>query len=95
MIGDPPTDRQLELLRFISRGLEIGRCPTIREIGDHFDISSTNGVSDHLVLLERKGFIVRREREARGLALTDVGRSWVDGAVPKCPACGQRIRRAA
>ncbi len=41
--------------------------PTIREIGAAFSIPSTNAVIDHLVALERKGFIVRGEMKSRSL----------------------------
>lgn len=47
--------------------------PTLREIGDHFKIVSTNGVSDHLKALHRKGYIELGwdHQDARALYLTD------------------------
>jgi repressor LexA len=36
-----------------------GYPPTLREIGKHMNILSTNGVNDHLRSLERKGYIRR------------------------------------
>jgi repressor LexA len=95
MIIDEPTDRQLEILRFIGAGIDAGRVPTIREIGEKFEISSTNGVRDHLMLLEKKGLLIRGERSARSLTLTAAGQRWVYGTEPRCSKCGQRIRRAA
>ena len=50
--------------------------PTIREIGERFGISSTNGVRYFLEQLEREGLIKRRSRIARGIEL--VGREMVD-----------------
>lgn len=44
-----------------------GRPPTIREIGDAVGISSTNGVTDHLKALERKGYIERGDNQSRAL----------------------------
>ena len=49
------TDRQREILDFITRSITTrGYPPTLREIGTHFGIRSTNGVNDHLRALERK-----------------------------------------
>jgi repressor LexA len=44
-----------------------GYPPTIREIGEHMDIRSTNGVNDHLKALERKGYLVRDQSKSRAL----------------------------
>ena len=60
---DELTERQREILRFITKASEErGFPPTIREIGEEMDISSTNGVNDHLKALERKGFLQRTEQ---------------------------------
>lgn len=50
------TERQTECLKFI---LNSEICPSVREIGGHMGISSTNAVNDHLNALERKGYILR------------------------------------
>jgi repressor LexA len=44
-----------------------GYPPTLREIGNHMGIRSTNGVSDHLKALERKGYLQRGSLRARAL----------------------------
>jgi repressor LexA len=50
------TERQDKILSFIKKSIQDqGYPPTIREIGEHFGIRSTNGVNDHLKALERKG----------------------------------------
>lgn len=61
----PPTERQLEILAFM-RAYQQGRGapPALREIGAHFGIVSTNGVSDHLRALHRRG-LIRKHRGAR------------------------------
>lgn len=65
------TDRQKVILQFILRtSEERGFPPTIREIGEEMDISSTNGVNDHLKALERKGFLTRGEQQSRSLVAT-------------------------
>lgn len=71
----PPTERQLAVLRFIHDTVEkFGWPPTMREIGGHIGIRSTNGVNDHLRALERRGLIRREETKARGLTVSRAGR---------------------
>ena len=65
------TKRQRGILDFIIACIrENGYPPTIAEIGEEFGISSTNGVNDHLVALERKGYI-ERSSKARGIHITE------------------------
>ena len=55
------TDRQREILDFITQSIrDRGYPPTLREIGLHFGIRSTNGVNDHLRALEKKGYLAAR-----------------------------------
>jgi repressor LexA len=62
------TARQAKVLQFIIKSLDDrGYPPTIREIGVHMDIRSTNGVNDHLKALERKGYLVRDQSKSRAL----------------------------
>lgn len=62
------TDRQSMVLMFIANQIEEdGYPPTIREIGDHLSIRSTNGVNDHLKALEKKGYIKRKDSKSRAL----------------------------
>ena len=57
-----------EILGFIQRFTrEKGFPPTIREIGEAFSISSTNGVRYHLSLLEKGGHLKRRSKLSRGI----------------------------
>jgi repressor LexA len=46
---------------------ERGYPPTLREIGNHMGIRSTNGVNDHLRALERKGYLQREDMKSRAL----------------------------
>jgi repressor LexA len=65
------TKRQSEILQFIIGCIrDKGMPPTIAEIGFRFKISSTNGVNDHLVALEKKGYI-ERSSKARSIHVTD------------------------
>jgi repressor LexA len=61
-------DRAREILTFIQRyRRDNGSAPTIREIGEHFRISSTNGVRYYLNLLEKSGHIRRNRKISRGI----------------------------
>ncbi len=77
---EPLTERQEKILSFIKKSIQDqGYPPTIREIGEHFGIRSTNGVNDHLKALERKGYLLRGELKSRALSVIEGGRS---GALP-------------
>ena len=65
------TDRQRQVYEFIEARIEEwGYPPTIREIGEHLGIKSTNGVADHLKALKRKGYLQQRDQKSRTLAPT-------------------------
>src|SRR5215470_14912311 len=64
----PLTSRQQAVLDFISASIdERGYPPTLREIGEHMGIRSTNGVNDHLKALEKKGYLEREDLKSRAL----------------------------
>ncbi|HWM85493.1 MAG TPA: transcriptional repressor LexA [Kofleriaceae bacterium] len=65
---DHLTQRQRDILDFIAASIDQrGYPPTLREIGEHFGIRSTNGVSDHLKALEKKGFLAREDLKSRAM----------------------------
>lgn len=65
------TQRQRDILDFISSSIDRrGYPPTLREIGEHFGIQSTNGVNDHLKALEKKGFLAREGLKSRAMRPT-------------------------
>lgn len=65
------TDRQREVLDFIlTFTRKHGFAPSLREIGSALKIRSTNGVSDHLAALARKGFIEWSTMKARAIRVT-------------------------
>ena len=67
-MADALTLRQKEILDFISASImERGFPPTLREIGEHFSIRSTNGVNDHLKALEKKGHLRREDLKSRAM----------------------------
>ena len=69
---DQLTKRQKEVFEFIRdkiRGRGYG--PTVREIGEQFEINSPNGVMCHLKALEKKNLITREPNMSRAIQLTD------------------------
>lgn len=66
---DKLTTRQEKVFDFIRAKIkERGYGPTVREIGEHFKISSPNGVMCHLRALEKKGLITRIRKKDRAMA---------------------------
>ncbi|MFH2035181.1 MAG: transcriptional repressor LexA [Candidatus Zixiibacteriota bacterium] len=88
MVGEKLTGRQKEILKYIETMItEFGKSPTIREIGEKFNISSTNGVRSHLEALIKKGYIRKQELISRGIELvrdfaSSIGRVPIVGSVP-------------
>lgn len=69
-----PTDRQQAILDFIQQFAEAnGYPPTYREIGKHFNISSTFGVKRHIDALVKKGFISNESKTSRTISIIDEG----------------------
>ena len=70
---EPLTDRQQQVLDYISAYINHHECPpTLREISEHIGTAGTVSAMRHLEALERKGYVNRRDG-SRGIAL--VGRS--------------------
>ncbi|MBK8803016.1 MAG: transcriptional repressor LexA [Fibrobacteres bacterium] len=66
------THRQRQVLEFIRDRVRDTHCPpTVREICEHFDIRSTNGVRVILEALEKKGHLKRSPRLSRGLTVVE------------------------
>ena len=68
---DVLTKRQRAVYDFIREKIvSRGYGPTVREIGEKFEISSPNGVMCHLKALEKKGLISREPNMSRAIQLT-------------------------
>jgi SOS-response transcriptional repressor LexA len=65
-----PTDRQIDVLRFIA---SVDVPPSVREIAAAIGVTGTNGVAQHLVFLEKKGLIQRGQVRSRHIVVTDAG----------------------
>jgi repressor LexA len=66
------TDRQQEVLTYIESFIEHhGWAPTRKEICDHFKFKSSNAANDHLISLEKKGYIQLGRATSRGIKIND------------------------
>ena len=94
---DQLTDRQKDVYEFIRDKIRNrGYGPTVREIGEQFDISSPNGVMCHLKALEKKGLITREPNMSRAIQLAaepieERGCRWPGASPPAC--CTRRSSR--
>ena len=68
------TRRQKQLLVYVHECIKgQGYPPTLREIGTHMSIKSTNGVHCHLVYLLNKGYLEKDVMKSRALRITQKG----------------------
>ncbi|HAH62180.1 MAG TPA: repressor LexA [Treponema sp.] len=68
------TDRQKEVLTFISAFTEENSYPpTVREISEHFDIS-LRAVQDHIAALQKKGYLSLCQKRSRSIRVLVDGR---------------------
>ena len=77
------TKRQEEILDFIvGRVRDEGFPPTLKEIAGQFGLASPNAARDHVLALERKGFLKRTGEKSRALTL-DPSLRTVAAAAPR------------
>src|SRR5512136_3961 len=89
-VKEPLTDRQKAVLEFISQSIESrGYPPTLREIGEHMGIRSTNGVNDHLKALEKKGYLEREDLKSRALRPISLDGAGPTGNLVEVPILGR------
>lgn len=70
---EPLTKRQATILEYISRYIEEHNyAPSYREIGQHFGLSSTATIAEHIQSLNTKGYLSRSENLARSLQIMPV-----------------------
>ncbi|AQP53437.1 repressor LexA [Vagococcus penaei] len=81
--------RQEDILRYIyTQVTERGYPPTVREIGEAVDLSSTSTVHGHLSRLEKKGLIFRDPTKPRAIELTPDGLSFIGVQPSSIPMLG-------
>ena len=84
------TKRQQMVLEFITLSIsDRGYPPTLREIGSHMGIRSTNGVNDHLRALERKGYLKREDMKSRALRPVNLDKNSEANNVVEVPVVGR------
>ena len=82
------TGRQQEVLDFISSFTkENNYPPTVREIGEHFNIS-LRAVQDHIAALQKKGFLAQTQKRARSLSVINGANVSSSPFVSKVPLLG-------
>ena len=70
----PLTARQREVLDYVNRYItEIGYPPTYREIGNTFGFSY-KAANDHIIAIEKKGYIRREDGNARTIRIAPFAR---------------------
>jgi repressor LexA len=83
------TERQKEVLNFISQFTENNDYPpTVREISDNFKIS-LRAVQDHITALQKKGYLTQCQKRARSIrVLTDCREKDSKTILEKVPILG-------
>lgn len=81
--------KQLQILRYIYDTVEKrGFPPTVREICQGVELSSTSTVHGHLSRLERKGLIVKDATKPRALEITEEGKKAIGIKPAEIPVIG-------
>lgn len=82
------TEKQGDVLKFIEKyQMEFGRSPTLREMREHFKVSSDNSILKHLSALEGKGYIERADTP-RGISLLGSVKEKLDSSFVSLPVLG-------
>lgn len=85
---DELTEKQQAVLEFIEKyQLEYGKSPTLREMREHFGVSSDNSILKHLEGLRAKGYI-KKDETPRGIGLLDKVKEKLNSNVIKVPLLG-------
>jgi len=83
-----PTERQQEVLRFISGFIRSHSYPpTIREVAEYFSIS-VRGAYDHVSALKRKGLLKLEDKRSRTMELVRTGNQSVSPDIVNVPILG-------
>jgi repressor LexA len=73
---EPLTKRQAEILAYITDYiLQNNYAPSYREIGQHFDLSSTATIAEHVETLKQKGYLSHEDNLARSLQINKLAES--------------------
>lgn len=95
---EPLTKRQAEILSYITEHIaEQNYAPSYREICQHFGLSSTATVAEHIESLRQKGYLLQEENLARSLQIPQAPdiNSFVGIPLLGCIAAGKPIEAVA
>ena len=82
------TEKQEAVFKFIEEyQLAYGKSPTLREMREHFDVSSDNSILKHLKALEEKG-LIKKDDTPRGIKLLESIKQKLSGKSSKIPVLG-------
>lgn len=82
------TEKQQAVLEFIEKyQLKNGKSPTLREMREHFGVSSDNSILKHIEGLRAKGYI-NKDETPRGIGLLDSVREKLSSSVVRIPLLG-------
>ena len=80
---NPLTKRQAQILEFVTGYIQKQNfAPSYREIGQHFGLSSTATVAEHIESLKSKGYLLHAENLARSIQPAMVNESEEPNFVP-------------
>ncbi|MCR4790536.1 MAG: transcriptional repressor LexA [Treponemataceae bacterium] len=80
------TERQQEILQFLSEYIETNSCPpTVRETAANFGVS-VRAIQDHYTALEKKGYLERTEKQSRSIRV--VKKDENSNSIQKIPILG-------
>lgn len=82
------TTKQQAVLKFIEKyQLKHGSSPTLREMREHFGVSSDNSILKHLKALQEKGYI-EKDDTPRGIKILDSVKRRLESDTIKLPLLG-------
>jgi repressor LexA len=82
------TPKQEAVLKYIEKyQLKHGSSPTLREMREHFHVSSDNSILKHLKALEEKGYI-NKDDTPRGIKILDSVKKRLESETVKLPLLG-------
>ena len=78
-MGKNLTKRQRQILDFITEFVgKYSYAPSIREIGEHFNLSSPATIHAHIENLQKLGFLKKSYNEARSIELIPAEANWAE-----------------
>lgn len=86
---EPLTKRQAQILEFVTGYIGLNNyAPSYREIGQHFGLSSTATIAEHIESLKTKGYLSHEENLARSIQPTTQPRQEVEEEFFAIPLLG-------